>query len=822
MSKAKIKVTEKTSGNLFDRVDSKLKYIISVAAILIALINLFSPYLFDNLRPTGSDVVASKGETKLYLDWQNSTGEKALWNPNIFGGMPIYARIIPQIIHFDTLINFLNSFVYWAFLYFFVGAIGLFFLLVYKKIPWYVGVIISIAFILLPDWQALLGDGHYTKLRAIMVLPWVVLTFSYFFERKSWFSAVLFGFIYSWMFRTQHFQIVFYSILMLAFLYIYPFVKLFVEKKFKEGLMFIIKLIAALILTVVTSAQPFLSIKEYAPYSTRGGNPIEMDEKQSTARESGGVSLDYAIQWSLAPAEVFDFFIQRFHGGLSGETYDGDKYPEYKGQRIPGYWGQKPFSGNYHYFGITLFIFALIGAITYRRDYFVSALTVFSGFTILLSFGEDLTWLYKLFYYYVPFFSKFRAPSMIANITFISLLILAAYGIKGLLEKYSVNNSKQIFIILGAAIAFGVGVYLFKDSFSYLAKNDLKIYKPEVISILKEMRAEFLAADTIKMIVTVIILSAVIIAYLFRKIRTELFIVILLAIVFTELYSANKRASEKIELNEEVLVEENVFKENDITNYLKNQTKDARLLVLGREFQSNHYSYFYPTINGYSAIKMQTIQDANDYLLFGANTPENINWNFINMLGGKFIIADGMINKPFLTPKAYLNDPQQVLFENSSALPKAWFVRETKTLGSEKEIMMQMKDTSFSPLNTALLLNHYKINKFSGVGSVKPTAILPNKISFDCSTDSDQFMVVSEMFYPKGWIATIDKRETEIVKTNIMLRGIFVPAGKHKVEFVFQPETYFAAVKISWAGNIVSLFLLISLAYFEFFKGKNK
>ncbi|PJA95620.1 MAG: hypothetical protein CO129_10830, partial [Ignavibacteriales bacterium CG_4_9_14_3_um_filter_34_10] len=728
MSKAKTKVTEKTSGNLFDRVDSKLKYIISVAAILIALINMFSPYLFDNLRPTGSDVVASKGETKLYLDWQKSTGEKALWNPNIFGGMPIYARIIPQIIHFDTLINFLNSFVYWAFLYFFVGAIGLFFLLVYKKIPWYVGVIISVAFILLPDWQALLGDGHYTKLRAIMVLPWVVLTFSYFFERKTWFSAVLFGFIYSWMFRTQHFQIVFYSILMLAFLYIYPFVKLFVEKKYNEGLMFALKLIAALILTVITSAQPFLSIKEYAPYSTRGGNPIEMDEKQSTARESGGVSLDYAIQWSLAPAEVFDFFIQRFHGGLSGETYDGDKYPEYKGQRIPGYWGQKPFSGNYHYFGITLLIFALIGAITYRRDYFVSALTVFSGFTILLSFGEDLTWLYKLFYYYIPFFSKFRAPSMIANITFISLLILAAYGIKGFLEKYSINNSKQVFIILGAVLVFGLGVYLFKDLFSYLGKNDLKVYKPEVVNILKEMRQEFLAADALKMIITVIVLASFMTAFIFKKIRADLFVIILLAIVFVEIFSANKRASEKIELNNEALVEESVFKENDITNYLKNQTKDARLLVLGREFQSNHYSYFYPTINGYSAIKMQTIQDANDYLLFGANTSENINWNFINMLGGRFIIADGMINKPFLTPKAYLNDPQQVLFENSSALPKAWFVKETKTFGSEKEIMMQMKDTSFSPMNTALLLNHYQANKFTGVGSVKPITISPNKI----------------------------------------------------------------------------------------------
>ena len=815
MPKLKSKNVAIQETHFLDSINPKISLIISLAIILIAAIYLFTPYLFDDLRPTGADVVASKGETNLYLQWQEKTGERALWNPNIFAGMPIYSRIIPQIIHIDTLINKLNKHIYWAFLYFLIGAYGIFFLIRYKKIQWYVAVIISLAFLLLPDWQALLGDGHYTKLRAIMVLPWVILSFNFFFDKKSWFGAVLFGLIFSWMFRTQHFQIVFYAILILAFMFVYPYIKLFIDKNYKAGILFTVQFITAIILTVITSAQPFLSMREYAPYSTRGGNPVVFDEKQNTAKESGGVSLDYAIQWSLAPAEVIDFFIQRFHGGISGETYDGEKYPEYKGQKIPGYWGQKPFSGNYHFFGITLFIFVLIGIIQNKKNWFVLSLAVFSIFSLLLSFGEDLTWLYKIFYYYVPYFSKFRAPSMIANVTFISFLILSGFGITSFLQMTK-NDIKKILIIAGSIFVIGVGIYLFRNSFTYAGMNDSKIYKPEVLNILIEMRKEFLESDVIKMLITTVISFVLIFAFVFRKIRKEVFIIGILAVVFFELNSANRKAFEKINLNHVDLVEQNVFAENDITKYLQTQQPTSRLLVLGSEFQSNHYSYFYPTLNGYSAIKMQTIQDANDFVLFGANTPENINWSYINMMGAKFLVLDGRIQKDFLVEKAV--NASQVLYENLNALPKAWFVKNVTALNDNKEIILKMKDVNFSPSEIAYILDKNLQGTFTSEGSIKLIDFSPNKILFEVSTNSKQFMVISEMFYPKGWTAEIDGNKADIIKTNFLIRGLPIPAGNHKVEMKFHPDTYFMATSISWIGNIVSLLALIGFGYVNYFR----
>lgn len=795
--------------SFFEKLNKNYQYVIAVAVILIPLIYSFAPYIFENLRPTGTDIVASKGETNLYLKWQKESGETALWNPNIFTGMPVYHRITPQIIHVDSFINLLDTIIYWAFFYFLIGALGIFFLLVYKKIPWQISVVVAAAFTLLPDWQALLGDGHYTKLRAIMVLPWLILSFNYFLDNKSWFGAAAFAFIFAWMFRTQHFQIVFYGILILFFLFIYPVLKIFIEKKFKDGFLFILKFIAAILLTVMTSAQPFLSIREYAPYSTRGGNPVEIGSEHESAKASGGVSLDYAVQWSLAPSELLDFFIQRFHGGISGEIYDGQKYPQFKGQQVPGYWGQKPFSGNYHYMGMILFVFALLGLIKNKKDGFVIALGMFVVFSILLSFGRHFKGLYELFYYYVPFFSKFRAPSMMANITFIALLILSGYGIKSFIEMKHPEDAKLLAGLFGGAILFAVVILITKDSFSFIGPNEAGRYQPETINLLKEIRKEFLTTDTIRLLIIIGLTAAAATAFYFRKIKADIFTVMLFVLVIAELFPANKRAFEKIHLNNEAEVEANVFGQNELTRFLSNKPLTERLLVLGGEFQSNHYTYFHPTVNGYSAIKMQTIQDINQHNLFNANTPDRVNWNVINMLNGKYIITDGRVDYPFLSIVSASQKENQALYVNRNVLPKTWFVKEIKQFSAASELVLFMNDTTFNPAEQALMMETESTasSKFSGKGDCEVVSYTPNEIRISFNTSEVQFMVISEPFYPEGWQAFYEENELKICKVNHSLRGVEIPAGSGELVFKFNPPTFRTAVALSWTGNVLILII---------------
>jgi len=64
----------------------------------------------------------------------------------------------------------------------------------------------------------------------------------------------------------------------------------------------------------------------------------------------------------------------------------------------------------------------------------------------------------------------------------------------------------------------------------------------------------------------------------------------------------------------------------------------------------------------------------------------------------------------------------------------------------------------------------------------------PNRIELMTSNPNDGFLVLSEVYY-QGWEARIDGNPTKIYRTDYTLRGVFVPAGERRVEFIYRPRS---------------------------------
>jgi Bacterial membrane protein YfhO len=802
----------------FDSLPNKYKNLIGAIIILLPLLYFFGGWITDGLQPIGNDSLGSIGQTHRWVEWNKENGETVLWNPSIFGGEPIYSRITPKIFHVDTVLSFFSKMSYWAFIYLFMGGLGLFFLLRYKKIPWYAAVIVAVVFTLLPDWQAQIGEGHNSKLRAIMSMPWLILSFSYFFDKKDWLGTGLFALAFTWLVRTHHFQIVFYGILILFIIYIYPTIKLFIDKKFSSIFSLFTKFALALVLTFMVAAQPLFTTHEYAEHSTRGGNPVKIGEEANSAKEGGGVSFEYATMWSFAPKEIMSFFIPRYNGGLQGEVYDGEKFSHLKGQQVPGYWGEKPFNGNYASMGMILFLFAIIGVVYYRKDKFVIGVTVFAVVSILLSFGRHFPEFYKLFFYYVPYFSKFRAPSMILNITFLANLILAGYGIKAIVELYTPKDIKWILSVFGVGLFFALATLFLSNSFAYSTPSELGRYDANTLNIIKEIRQEFLLADSKTLLLFLIPTIGIVLGFLFKKIKLEVFVVLLLILSVAEILSVSNRAHKVINLDNLEQLEKSVYKETPITKVLANADDNYRVIVLGKDFTNNHYAYFYPLISGYSAIKLQVIQDIIAHNLYKANTPDKINWNIINMLGGRYIISSGQINHDSLRTITIDNDKKEILYYNPTAFEKAWFIKELKSLPTKEDVVLEMNKITFKPSAEALIVGIDKTIQFSGEGNIQIISKTPNKIEIETNTDSNQFLVLSEIYYGVGWSAKLDEKEIPIQKTNHLLRGVEIETGKHILTFEFMPATYSASVTSVWIGDILIWLLILGGGYLVYSK----
>jgi hypothetical protein len=62
---------------------------------------------------------------------------------------------------------------------------------------------------------------------------------------------------------------------------------------------------------------------------------------------------------------------------------------------------------------------------------------------------------------------------------------------------------------------------------------------------------------------------------------------------------------------------------------------------------------------------------------------------------------------------------------------------------------------------------------------------LPERVSVATASDGPALLVLNDAF-AGGWTATVDGRPAEILPANYMARGVWVPAGAHRVEFAYR------------------------------------
>ncbi|MFN7944592.1 MAG: YfhO family protein [Blastocatellia bacterium] len=158
------------------------------------------------------------------------------------------------------------------------------------------------------------------------------------------------------------------------------------------------------------------------------------------------------------------------------------------------------------------------------------------------------------------------------------------------------------------------------------------------------------------------------------------------------------------------------------------------------------------------------------------------------------------------------------IYENLKPLPRAWFVSRLLT-APEAEILRAIKTGKlsdgqpFDPQQTAMLEAEKQYSSLPTVSAIKADAKItryePNRIDLATRNQQAGFLVLSEVFYP-GWQARIDGRETEIHRTDYALRGVFVPAGEHRLEFVYRPRSF----RLGLTDMLAGLLLLVCGSFF--------
>ena len=96
-------------------------------------------------------------------------------------------------------------------------------------------------------------------------------------------------------------------------------------------------------------------------------------------------------------------------------------------------------------------------------------------------------------------------------------------------------------------------------------------------------------------------------------------------------------------------------------------------------------------------------------------------------------------------------------------------------------------------------------------GTITLADYKPNHLTYTSDAPAEQLAVFSEIWYgpDKGWQAYVDGAPVPHIRADYLLRAMRVPAGQHKIEFVFDPAAFKRGKAISFASSLLILLVLM-------------
>ncbi len=615
-----------------------------------------------------------------------------------------------------------------------------------------------------------------------------------------------------------------------------------------------------------------ITTQEYGKYSTRGKTELTInpDLTSNKSNTTTGLDKNYATQWSYGVGETFTFLIPDFKGGASSAI--GQAYPDalkkinqdYREAvaNNNAYFGDQPFTSGPVYIGAILIFLCFLGMFIVKNPikwplFFATILT------IALGWGSNFMSLTNFFLDYIPGYNKFRAVSMILIVAELTLPLLAILTINELLKFKSLEEivelrllkkSFKIKTLLLVSLIFVGGfcaiAYIAPSAINtFTAQNEAEIminqyvqagnpeaqvrpYVTDLMPQLESARKEIFKSDAIRSLIFILLGFASIYLFLNGKLKKEMLFAALGIFILIDLWSvASRYLNDKSFISKQENEQNIQVKTQADEEILKDKTLGFRVLNLTvNTFNDAQTSYYHKSIGGYHGAKLKRFQELIDFQLMPNNGAGEI--GFFRANAGKAFASDSaltvllsqlniinMLNTKYFIIPGGGEQRTEIPLENKQANGAAWFIKNLKFVNSaDSEIVALGK---INTKTSAIVNEKFKTelnlkNNYNADGSIKLIAYEPNQLTYECNSTSDNFIVFSEIYYPKGWNCYVNGTLTPYAQVNYVLRGMPIKAGKNNIVFKFEPIAYNKGNTYAMLGSII----LIIVCGFAFYKHK--
>ena len=826
-------------------------HVLPYVGALVAGIVVLCIYFNVNLKGEAlyqHDNVQSKGMSKEITDHREKYGEEALWTNSAFGGMPAYQISVlypgnwAKTMHKVLFLGFPGPIAIFV-----VMFIGFFILLISMKMDPWISAIGALAYTFSSYFFIAIEAGHNTKILACALVPPVIggILLAY---RGKYFSGGALAALFTAMFiAANHLQITYYFLFGIGCLTLSLGIYAIIEGKIIDFAKASGVLLIAGIIGVGPNLAGLKMTLDYGKDTMRGGSELTKNVDGGDKNEKG-LQMDYAFRWSYGIGESFTLLVPGFMGkATSGKVGEGsESYAVLKKNfgaatakklinQWPTYWGDQPFTSGPVYVGAFICFLFILGLLIVepKHRWWLLAATLIS---IIFAWGKNFGFNHWMFEHF-PYFDKFRNPAMslvLAEFTMPLLGFLALWKIiqtgkeegpnKG--KSKSITDTREILAKKVLYTAGGLGGFLLlmvlagsvffdfstgEETARFIQSYGLPADNPvvgELVDALIADRISIFRTDSLLSLLWIVLGAGALWAYLKGKINQKILYPVIAVVILADMWYVDKQYLNDDNFQKKSKVAQSLQPSAVDQQILQDPDPDYRVLNLAvSTFNDGATSYFHKSIGGYHGAKLQRYQDVIDRCL-----SQNINQGVLAMLNTKYVIQ---------------RDPQsgeQRVTRNPAALGHGWYVSDIKWVKGPDEEIGALE--TFKPNQTAIVDEKFResIGNFQGgndsLASLKLTSYKANHLVYESSASRDQIAVFSEIYYNsgKGWKAYLDGQPVPHFRANYILRGMKIPAGKHTIDFKFEPQAYYTWDRVSLVFSILLVLGAIAGFFFEYRK----
>ncbi len=783
----------------------------------------FFPAVTEGRILAQHDAVAGIGSGREMQEYLEKTGERTRWTNSIFGGMPTY-QMAPSYDSTNTL-GFIQQ-VYHLFLptyvwYVFVMLLGFYILLRAFDFKVWLASLGAVLWAFSSYFFIIIAAGHIWKLMTLAYIPPTIAGMVLVYRKKWLAGGVVTALFVALQIFSNHPQMSYYFLFVMLFMAIAYGVLAWQKKQLPDFFKSTGVLVVAGLVGVCVNLSNLYHTYEYSKESMRGKS--ELVKENSADQTDSGLERSYITQWSYGIGETFSLLVPNVKGGASVPLAANEKAmekanPAYQSlyAQLGQYWGEQPGTSGPVYVGAFVMFLFILGLFIVKGP-MKWALVVGTVFSITLSWGHNFMGLTDFFIDYIPMYSKFRAVSSILVIAEFTIPLLAMLALKEVMERPALfaEQKKAFYISFGLTGGLSLLFALFPTVFfpSYVSSMEMNALQgaipadqlAPILVNLEEMRRSLFTADAWRSFFVIVIGCVLLGGYLFRKWNAKVTVGTLLLLCIVDMWSVNKRY-----LYDEQFVakgtEMKPFLEPSETDkeILKDKTLDYRVLNMATNtFNENNTAYWHKSIGGYHAAKLRRYQEMIEAHIQGEMETLFTKIPEVGADLSKIDVTDTPV-LDMLNTRYYIVPLQQgataPLF-NPHALGNAWLVKEVKYVNNANEEIDAIH--GMNPRETAIVDKRFAetVKQPAAMPDSLDNIVLksyaPNALQYEVDTKQGGTVVFSEIYYP-GWRSYIDGEEVSHGRANYILRAMNVPAGKHTIEFVFDPQSLHATETIAF------------------------